>query len=193
MPEQLKQLGLTPAKAGIIGALVLVFAAVWGPQLAPLVLGSRGRAPKPRPKPRAAVQSPARAAAKPPASVAKTPVTATQPDTAPSGSVKVYSLSQASRYDPFAVPAWAPEPRRPSTPVRSAETVPSEAEQEARIAELKQTGVGMVLVSAGGGAAAIGDRLVHVGDEIEGFRVVKITTTGVLLEPAERPEESRGL
>ena len=50
----------------------------------------------------------------------------------------------------------------------------------------------MILESNGQQVAAIGDRLVRVGDEIDGFRVAKISSDGVLLQPIEVPGPDEG-
>jgi hypothetical protein len=57
-----------------------------------------------------------------------------------------------------------------------------DAEQPARRADsIRQQGVGFVLITEGEAVATIGEATVRPGDVIDGFRVVKIDTTGVYL------------
>ena len=56
------------------------------------------------------------------------------------------------------------------------------------LAEMRTAGVGMLFQNETGSVAVIGTRVVHIGDLIEGFRVVAIGRDGVVLEPANLNE-----
>jgi hypothetical protein len=62
--------------------------------------------------------------------------------------------------------------------------------QLARIASFRSRGVDMVLVTAQGRVARLGELSVREGDLVEGFRVVKIHSRGIVLA-ADAGEESR--
>ena len=190
MNELLRQLGLTPLKACAIAVLGLVFAIVWGPQLLPMIDG---------PSPASAGQS-----STAPNSVASTgrpprseTITGGSPPVSPADTARnmpqrEFTLTEAIAHDPFEVPAWAPVSKR----VASNAAPASGTDQLTRIEKLRQTGVAMVLVSNRQQVAAIGDRLVRLGDEIDGFRVVEISSEGVLLQPTNddsTPKEPRDL
>jgi hypothetical protein len=54
-------------------------------------------------------------------------------------------------------------------------------EIQAKLAELKERGV-RVIINAKDAVAVIGDRTVHVGDDLEGFTVKAIQSDGVVVE-----------
>ncbi|MEO1497073.1 MAG: hypothetical protein AAFV43_07985 [Planctomycetota bacterium] len=201
MPLWLKQLGLTPAKAALIAVLGGVLLFVWGPQVAKLFVGRPGRAAAARlapvtsppatrsapaeggslvsltAVPRNAVASPNAGPSDPPARQSK-----------PSGRPSLVDLEAALLHDPFKVPAWSP--RLLEQTAEATANAESASDSEAAFAALEQLGVGMVLLGGDTPAATIGDQTVHVGDQIEGFRVMAITADGVTLSPAA--EDDRG-
>ena len=115
MNTQLKQLGVTPLKGGAICALLAVFALVWGPQIAPILTGGGSDAwdqpptvakPTAKPAQPSAANRSARRAPQPTAS----PAADARGETA-SAPARTYTAIEASRYDPFAAPEWAPQPK----------------------------------------------------------------------------------
>lgn len=105
------------------------------------------------------------------------------------------NLADVVDYDPFALP-----PAFPKLPVagevvkNGADLVaPADADDAQRIAdavaesnmqleELKQRGVQVIVRERNQYVAMIGDRTVHVGDEIDGFTVTQIDQQGVHVE-----------
>jgi hypothetical protein len=97
------------------------------------------------------------------------------------------ALSQAIKHDPFA-------PEIPPGTVASLQGAASdevaqavEAERAALLAEtlqaLRERGVAMVLHTADGPVATIGDRMIKVGDKVGDYQVTEIDADGVVLEP----------
>jgi len=105
----------------------------------------------------------------------------------------VVELADVLEYDPFATPpAFSDQdsaaPTRPQDERRQAERnrreelLRKQAEQEKALEKLRQEGVKAILGSSqSGNVAVIGSRTVHVGDELDGFRVVAIEPDGVVL------------
>lgn len=60
----------------------------------------------------------------------------------------------------------------------------SDAEQEAALIEFQRLGVTMILKHKADTCAVVGGRLVHAGDVIDGVRIVTITSSEVIVEPA---------
>lgn len=191
MPRTLQKLGLTPAKLAVIVGLACALAVVWGPQLlksrraaAPPAMVNAPSAPglgsaAPVSPPLAPLASPA------------TPEATTKGAPTPPRAVKVYAIEEAGAFDPFATPAWAPRPRARATQDGPADNDEAAAAEEAILARadaLRKAGAAMILVSESGRAAAIGERVVQVGDLYEGFRVTAIREDGVDLAPASEEE-----
>lgn len=102
----------------------------------------------------------------------------------------VPSLASVIAYDPFAVPSRFPQPA-PEVPdvVAGTEETATDEQLTSRVAELqmqletlRQRGVQVIIREGDGYAAMIGDRTVHVGDEINGFTVTAIEPNGVRVE-----------
>lgn len=172
MTTTLKQLGLTPAKGALIVVLAVGMCWVWSPMLFSQSQPSRRQAI-------ASKQHDAKPTAQPDSS---------QTVSGPEGEATVakphvkLTLSEATRHDPFATPDWAPR-----TQVAGRTGAPSSPNAlRARFDSLASVGVAMLLISEQGQAAQIGDRTVHVGDVIEGFRVVEINVEGVKFVPDEQ-------
>jgi hypothetical protein len=109
-------------------------------------------------------------------------------------------LATVIAYDPFALPAAFPQPASAKKGARgnaaeSDAVIKAAAEDEAKkladaverlrtqLEELKQRGVQIIVRERDEYAAMIGDRMVHVGDEIDGFTVTHIDPTeGVYIE-----------
>lgn len=94
-------------------------------------------------------------------------------------------LSKVVAYDPFALPAGFPRPS-PLGGLAVAEADAATAEESSKqlaealaelrmqLDELKERGVHVIVGQKDQYVAMIGDRKVHVGDEINGFTVIKI-------------------
>lgn len=190
MKSKLQEIGLTPAKAALLGLLAVVFAAIWIPQLLGLTgsetptVASASTPPRRPPVRAASTRQAAPVVARGPAEASFDTVTPT-PKIEP-GSVApppTTALEAALRHDPLARPDWAPGGRRsgdgaaPGDPDLLAE----------RFDALRRRGVAMVLTSHGGHAAQIGESTLRVGDAVDGFEVVSISDDGVVLRPAGEP------
>jgi hypothetical protein len=113
---------------------------------------------------------------------------------------KTPELAKVVRYDPFALPAAFPQPAGVAGVSGTATMLPdgvivaSEADMteeqriqsikeiQAKLTELKQRGVRVIVSARKEAVAVIGDRTVRVGDDLEGFTVKAIHTNGVVVE-----------
>jgi len=70
---------------------------------------------------------------------------------------------------------------------------PAGADALAALTALRSKGAAAVVRSERGAAAVIGNRVVRVGDVVEGYRVVSIDPQGIVLEPIDpnSPPEKR--
>lgn len=97
-------------------------------------------------------------------------------------------LSEAAAYDPFAPFAAPPASQRasPAGPKTkpSQDSAQRKARNEQALAALRKTGTTAVLRGPHGAMAILGRRVIRVGDEIDGFRVVAIEPDGVVVTPA---------
>jgi hypothetical protein len=105
-------------------------------------------------------------------------------------------LSTVTAYDPFALPESFPRPPQVEGDPRlviegsDATVANADAEQLAKAIEelrmeletLQQRGVQVIIRGRDQYVAMIGDRMVHVGDEINGFTVTAIEPDGVRVE-----------
>ncbi|MEX2317155.1 MAG: hypothetical protein WD669_08385 [Pirellulales bacterium] len=109
-------------------------------------------------------------------------------------------LARVIRYDPFALPAAFPQPvgvaggpgtgtMLPDGVIVAADTEMTEEERsqsvkeiQTKLAELKERGVRVIIKARKEAVAVIGDRTVHVGDDLEGFTVKAIQSDGVVVE-----------
>ncbi len=111
-------------------------------------------------------------------------------------------LATVIAYDPFALPAAFPQPPRVTTDTKgmgSEGLIASAAADDAKrladaveklqmqLKELKERGVHVIVRERDQYAAMIGDRMLHVGDEINGFTVTAIDPTGVRVERKGSP------
>jgi hypothetical protein len=188
--------GLTPGKAALIGTLAIVFVGVLYWQFS----GASPSANLPTPG-EARVRLVA--TAKQPQAM---PATKTlQAESKPLVEVAAFvdpsawkspKLSEVIAYDPFAMPSKFPKPQaidatsgkgdglvaaaKADDAKKMAEAV---AQLEMRLRELEQRGVQVIVRERNQYAAMIGDRIVHVGDEIDGFTVTVIDpASGVRVE-----------
>ncbi len=98
------------------------------------------------------------------------------------------SLAQAVAHDPFA-PEVSPGTTTTASDALTDEVSRAlEAQRAATLAEtlqaLRERGVTMVLHTADGPVATIGDRTIKVGDKVGDYRVTEIDSHGVVLEPS---------
>jgi hypothetical protein len=105
-------------------------------------------------------------------------------------------LAKVIEYDPFALPKTFPQPPRAvvdpalaaeggdaSSAALDAQQLADAVEQmQSQLEELKQRGVHVIVNLNDEYVAVIGDRTVHVGDEINGFIVTAIEPDGVRIE-----------
>jgi hypothetical protein len=114
---------------------------------------------------------------------------------------KSTSLDGVLDYDPFRLPSaflaeeqqeLAAQSQRAEVDVgeseRAALLAAARAAREAALARLSEQGFHAFL--SGGGkdnVAVIGSRAVRVGDVVDGFRVVSVEPSGVVIEPVESP------
>jgi hypothetical protein len=191
-PSAAKQSGITPAKLALIGVLGLVLIAVLYIQFG----GSNEVVPPVAAKPAARTR--------PEAGRNSTREELEQPDGAQLLETNHIAnldrwqppkLQTVIQHDPFALPASFPQPQQVAgaeaalanlgDPVGdnaavAAELLETKLEQSrAELEALRQLGVQVVIQQADGYVAMIGDRTIHVGDEINGFTVVAIDSEGV--------------
>ena len=111
-------------------------------------------------------------------------------------------LATVIAYDPFALPAAFPQPPRVTTDINgmgSEGIIAAAAADDAKrladaveklqmqLKELKERGVHVIVRERDQYAAMIGDRMLHVGDEINGFTVTAIDPNGVRVERKGSP------
>jgi hypothetical protein len=191
------QLGLTRAKAILIGVLGVVLVAVVFMQYRRFsgggTLEAAGPATAPPSKPR--VEKATTSAVKPAvATEAATHDAQTALLELDQAKWKSPDVATVIAYDPFALPAAFPQPPRIVGEGRIDGSGLTAAEQTQQLAdaleavrtqldELKQRGVQVILGKNGEYVAMVGDRLIHVGDEINQFTVTDINPRdGVLVE-----------
>jgi hypothetical protein len=115
---------------------------------------------------------------------------------------KAPPLAKVVAFDPFALPAAFPQPVKVTKDGKVLNTegliAAAAADDAKRLAdaieklqteleELKQRGVHVIIRERDQYAAMIGDRMLHVGDEINGFTVTAIDPNGVHVERKESP------
>ncbi len=99
------------------------------------------------------------------------------------------SLAEARKYNPFFMPRAAGASGWNSRDSQAAEALKQkDLQQRAEmrrlaLTKLREQGVGVVLQSGEELVAIIGSDTVHIGDVIDGFKVVGIGRDGVTLEP----------
>ncbi|HEX4413430.1 MAG TPA: hypothetical protein VH107_07350 [Lacipirellulaceae bacterium] len=189
--------GLTPVKTALIGVLAVVLVGVlyWNfSGAAPTAATNAPANTRRRPVTAVAKPGPATAAAKPNRQETK-PVLEVAAVVDPAA-WKSPNLTEVIAYDPFALPDTFPKARaldpksdkggnlvdaaQADDAKRMAEAV---AQLETQLRELEQRGVQVIVRERDQYAAMIGDRIVHIGDEIDGFTVTGIDpTSGVRVE-----------
>ncbi len=171
---------VTPRQWAIIGLLAAVLVGVIWLQLGGSEQGEKPVAPQSGP---AAAPGRAAATGSAPGGPGKP---AGQPPSPPWPS---FTLAEAAAYDPFQ-PFPAPPATAEPMPKAAAKTKPPQdsaqrkARHEQALAALRKTGTTAVLRGPQGALAILGRRVIRVGDEIDGFRVVAIEPDGVVVKPA---------
>ncbi len=193
-----QQLGVTPGKLIAIAALAVVLVAVLYKQF--------GGSPAKQAVPQAAAveekssEPPAERVTrrgKPAGGVVESLAAVAVPvrlETLDKNLWKPRDLASVIQYDPFALPASFPQPAVATKGNATAGDEDSLAEADAsrladKVAELqteleqlKQRGVHVIVRENDQYVALIGDRTIHVGDEINGFTVTAIQPDGVHVE-----------
>jgi hypothetical protein len=179
-----KQYGLTRGKAVLIGVLAIALVGVLYVQYGP----DSGDA-------KALDQAATRGTARTPARSTSTKPAATDADTASDtqGALlefdqakwKSPKLSKVIAYDPFALPPGFPQPASFVNSDAADETAATAQEKSKQLAdalaelrtqldELRERGVHVIVGQKDQYVAMIGDRRLHVGDQINGFTVTEI-------------------
>jgi hypothetical protein len=100
------------------------------------------------------------------------------------------SAETAAQYDPFAVPEpllrKITEGRQAAEDRKSSKSSAKRDASAENMAALRSKGITVIVRSERGAVAMIGNRVVRVGDELEGCRVVSIDLQGIVLAPADR-------
>jgi len=200
-PTTMEKIGATPAKLALIGLLSAVLLAVVVPQLRGK--SSSGQSADSVPAGQSASQlrrkRPTRSAGGKPSAIKKAPsaseavpsadASAPSPrNTAPSaGNADPARSSQGwtqlpleelVKHDPMAAPAWYVAA---ATKPAEEDALVDTAGQALALAELEKQGANIVMIAGGERVATIGAEQLRIGDRIEGFRVIDITTQGVVL------------
>ncbi len=190
-----KKLGLTPGKAALIGALAVALLGVIYTQY-----GSSGEsdtvAATPGGPSRRPVTSPA--VVKPLTSAGSSDGESNADGHATvdfdQSKWNAPELSTVVAYDPFALPKAFPQPLlstaqlladggRGALAAASADQLADELQRlQSQLDELKNRGVHVIVSVDGQYVAMIGDRMVHVGDQINEFTVTEIDPSGVRVE-----------
>jgi len=193
-----KRVGLTRAKAAIVCLLAVAMVAViyiqYGPTIASEMSTGLARTIRARraPRPDSAPDSKSENSLPPESGAGGWPSAAVDPS-----AWRSPGLAAVLAFDPFALPSGFPRPAQATGDSRSAHD-PAVAAEDAELAadqltdaieslrmeleELQQRGVRVIIRGRDQYAAMIGDRTIHVGDEISGFTVTAIEPDHVLVE-----------
>lgn len=196
-PSKLKRSALTRGKAALIGILAIVLVGVLYMQRGASDTGVSSEPIASAPRPRA----PAPSANQPATSAAEKK---TQSDNGPRVTIAAVvdethwqspNLADVVDYDPFALPATFPRPPVIGLAASTAdglvaEAAANDAQKLAEVLsrlqmqweELQQRGVHIIVRERDQYVAVIGDRMVHVGDEINGYTITEIDPQGVHVE-----------
>lgn len=188
--------GLTRGKAMLIALLAVVLIAVIYIQIGRFsesdIIAISPTVPEYRPPRPLAALPIAQAAADVPATNARTATAAVFDPSkwaAP-------NLASVTAFDPFALPATFPQPPTADSPrladdaeseatagsVRAAELADAVEALRMELTALQERGVHVIVRDGNKYVALIGDRTVHVGDDINGFTVTAIEPDGVRVE-----------
>jgi hypothetical protein len=193
----LEQIGLTRGKAALIGVLALMLGGVVYRQIG----GSDEHIPavsSAAPAQQAPANQPAPANAVTPVSVGQPTDASLESALAELDQTKWQSpdLNAVIAYDPFALPSSFPQPQlgeldptlaaeggdATSAAQKAQELAEAVEAMQVQLVELQERGVHVIVNLNDEYVAMIGDRTVHVGDEINGFVVTAIEPDGVRVE-----------
>ena len=110
--------------------------------------------------------------------------------TEPDGKWPDVRLSACTEYDPFATPdGFTLKKEKPVQPESNSEALQAEMEitkklasQELAISSLREAGVNAVFKGFEQNTAIVGSRMVRVGEQVQGFRVLAIEPDGIVIE-----------
>jgi hypothetical protein len=199
-----QQMGLTRGKAILIGVLSVALVVIVYVQYSRLSGGAAAPASE------AAASTPLSTRAARPSRSARVKAEAASVDSDGATQAALLEFDQAKwkppelarvvAYDPFALPASFPQPPRlvddsadaigetseAMAEARAKEQADALEELQAQLEDLQQRGVHVIFSQNQQYVAMIGDRTVHVGDEINGFTVTEIDPkAGVRVERIE--------
>jgi hypothetical protein len=205
-----KKIGLTRGKAVLIGVLAVTLVSVIYLQFAPA--GAEDaveefavveETPGPPPAPTPSQPESTTAAEETQTATAVPAPTAEESVKEPPASQsldaerwKAPDVDQIVQYDPFALPSAFPQPLRgidgqmltsegivaADAATRASALADAVAKLHTELESLRQRGVSVIVKQHDKYVAMIGDRTVHVGDEINGFTVTAIEPDGVRVE-----------
>ncbi|MFO0790601.1 MAG: hypothetical protein U0805_14190 [Pirellulales bacterium] len=191
-----KSAGLTRGKAILIAVLAVVLVVVLYIQFGGAASSSAPMPSTARRRPASAVVPAAKAAAekKAPSDSSATQAIAVVDKTR----WKSPDLAQVVKYDPFALPASFPQPAMAERVTAGSDATAAADDERARRLELvqkqwmewedlKRTPVQVIVRGGDQYVAVMGDRTLHVGDEIYGFTVTSIDSRGVQVERKAEP------
>jgi hypothetical protein len=192
-----QQTGASPQKLALIGVLAVILLGVLYIQFRP----SEGEAPSESPRTARTERAPRRSSATATTGRDAAPDDGKSPEflleTVDRRQWKAPALGEVVRYDPFALPAAFPQPvvatqlgskGADGTVIAADASLDIESEAEAiaelqtKLTELQQRGVRVIIQGKKHATAVIGDRTVHVGDDVDGFTVKAIQPDGVVVE-----------
>jgi hypothetical protein len=198
-----KRIGLTPGKLVLIGILAVTLAVVlyiqFGSSDAEEFVAAAEETSgtlSPPQRSAAALAAPASELAKTaPANAASAEATATS-QLLDLSRWKAPDVATIVEYDPFALPPGFPQPLKmvngqaltsdgivaADAETRATELADAVAKLQTELDSLRQRGVSVIVREHDQYVAMIGDRTIHVGDEINGFRVTAIEPDGVRVE-----------
>ena len=193
-----RQIGLTRGKAALVALLAVVLVSLiyikYGPSSADDASALHSELPGRRSASRTASQPAAGSSASEAPTVADAGPSSSKPFDQPGW--KVPELATVIAFDPFALPASFPQPAQlvsgttaaegtadPADAASAADQLAEAIEQlRMELEQLQQRGVQVIVRGRDQYVAMIGDRTVHVGDEISGFTVTAIEQDHVRVE-----------
>lgn len=180
MSTALKRIGATPGKLAVVGLLCAVMAVVWWQAIAGSVRTSTSKAAAAK---SSAASSEATASVSQSLTVKNDGGRASSQTPADTKTVVAdwpkLPLADAIKNDPFAKPGWAILRKEPQM-VAKAEAGDAANEAVTR-EELLQQGTKLIVISGERKVATIGDREVTIGDTLGEYKVLDITSRGVVL------------
>lgn len=169
-------------KIGAVSVLALTFIGVW----APVLMGTSAGGASPD---QAAVIQPGDG---PPPAASEEPAAPSSIAVEP---WPVMTLEQATAFDPLAEPPWAARRRIALEASQSRPAADSQVQDpELALKTIRDAGASMVIIAGTQKSAMVGKRSIRVGDLVNGFPVVDIDSSGVVLgeylgAPAEEVSE----